>query len=59
MKPARHALTVVEMGTGEVAWRDMVSIRIEGMKGGTSYGKALMRDVMPSTPESVRRLYQS
>lgn len=36
LNPARQALTAVEIGTGEVACIDMHSMRIEGMKAGTS-----------------------
>lgn len=30
-------------------------MRIEGMNGGTSYGKALIKDAMPKTPESKNK----
>lgn len=54
LKSASVARTVVESGGGEAACFDMHSIRIEGMKGGTSYGKALTSDETPRTAESVK-----
>lgn len=53
LKSAKVARTVVESGTGDAACLLMLSIRTDGMKGGTSYGKALMMEEMPRTAESI------
>jgi hypothetical protein len=44
--------TVVESGGGEPACFEAHSMRIDGMKGGTSKGKARTREEMPRTAES-------